>query len=237
MDIDLGPALTILVIALYIIPGFVGLIVGTGIGILLSRKRKISKGKKLTLIFTTGILFAILFPLASINFSVWHTSFENLKFAAKEKQYTEQNLKNFRIVKTSFIKNNLKIIFSVPRKGKYRVIVYVFEENKPKPVFHRWVDGVDLEDGVNTLNVDTSANDFSIRLPADFAISIEYGDDTYALRNTRKSVTFSNAGAVEKMEGVIYYSDHILADKESCPVINYMNWRPCVPNSLFRIER
>lgn len=236
LDVDLGPALNGLFLVLFIFPGLVGLLVGIGVGKLITRKSKISKAQRLILVFVMGIFFAILFPTVTIQFSKWQTENENRKFAAKERQYVEQNLINFRLEKASFSNKNLKIFLNVPRKGKYRIMVYMFKENKPESVFNRWAEGVDLENGNNILSVNLSTNDISIKLPANFAMAIQNFDDTYALRNTRRSVTITNTDSVIKKEGVIYYSDDILTDKQDCPVFNYLEWLPCAPNPLLRIN-
>lgn len=236
IDIDLGPVFLYLFILLFIIPALIGFFIGIGASYLLIRKKAISKIKRVAIMVFAGILLAILFPGAAIKFSRWQNDYENKKFNLKEKQYIEQNLNNFRIEKVSFNNDVYQILLSVPRNGKYRVTVYHFQNNKQRTLLLKSVDGIDLVEGVNTLNIDIQDKKIT-PLPADLAITIQNTNDSYALRNTIKSVFVTNAGEVEKQEGVIYYSPYLVENNNGeCPIFNYLNWLPCIPNSLLHLE-
>ena len=235
MAIDLGPVMVFLFVVLIVIPISLGLFLGMGVGYMLTRKKSTSKTKKVFIILTCGIILAVLFPIVAIKFSQWQTDYENVKFNILKKQYLEQSLRNFRIEKVSTSKNAYQIVLSVPRTGKYRMVVNLFQNNKQTSLLPKWVDGVDLVEGINTLNLDVQ-NKSIISLPADFVIIIQNSDDTFALRNTRKSVYIFNAGEIEKLEGVIYYSPFVKVEGKQCPVFNYHDWLACVPNSLLHIE-
>jgi len=236
MDIDLGPVFLYIFVALIVIPALIGLLVGIGTSYLLIRKMSVSKTKKVATIFLVGILLAFLFPAAKLKFIRLQTDYEDEKFSTNEKQYIKQNLSSFRIEKVSFSQNSYQIVLSVPRVGKYRVMVYLFQNGEKTILLSKWKDGIDFVEGVNTLDINIqNINIFTI-VPADLVVAIQNDDEFYALRNTRKSLVVTNGGAIVKQEGIIYYSPSIVTDKGECPVFNYLNWLPCVPNNLLRME-
>ncbi len=235
IDLDLGPVVLAIFTVLILIPAIIGFFVGIGVSYLLIRKRITSKLKRVIIMLLVGISLAILFSYSTIEFNNWQTDYENKKFKLTEKLYIEKNLQNFRIENISFDNDAYRLTFTVPRNGRYKITIHLYQDNKEIRLLPKWVDGVDLVTGINTLRIDIVDKN-TIPLSADFVIEIKNSDDSFALRNTRKSLAVTNPGTIEKLEGVIYYSPHLEKDNHECPAFNYSDFLPCVPNDLLHLE-
>jgi hypothetical protein len=244
MDIDLGPAVMVLIIIFYFVPGVIGFVVGALGGILIS-KRMGNKHKRLVLALVGGGVCAVLFPVIVINIEGWLRHYGEKRVWEETKKYESELPSYYSIRDVKLIGSEYEITFSVVEQGLYFVMGRAYQGGVCRGLFSKQLtldSGVDnlvrgeLNDvkydknnGCGVLYQRYAADDPKVSVgridsekPIDFVIEI-------SSRGYGVPRAFGN----QRDGSIIFYSPG-LSKNGKCPVYNHMRLSVCVANERLR---